>query len=500
MKYFVLIVAQLFSISTYAQPLSGYIFSANTQAPIEAASIFIDGTSMGTFSNKDGKFSIGGKLRYPLTLVVQMLSYKTKSVHIRDAQELHKIYLQEKAEELAEYTVLAPIKDGWQIYGAEFLDNFIGISDFAQQCTIKNKEAVQFKYDREKATLYVSALEPLIIENFALGYTIYYDLQSFSRQFSTGVVYYSGYSRFEAKNPKNAKQQKKWEENRRSAYKGSLLHFLRAAYHQKTEADSFKLNVVERGIVADYGSKIPIWTDTFDWQDTLDIKYLNKLVASSACDFKFDSLKWNVILKEINEVMVQSNTLIATTYRAPLKLSDSNNTHSILIRSVLDIGLKRITKFKLSYYDSARKPPTITDLGGATITGGRQSDEEHIRAMNAAAQKRMQQRPFDYLYTAALPIDSFCKEAELGAKELFCQNMIQVIYLPEVEEQAYRKATYKSSNLLQKASPQTSLLVFKNKKPIRLFANGYYADYLDLFIEGYWSYEKVDKMLPLEYE
>jgi hypothetical protein len=60
--------------------------------------------------------------------------------------------------------------------GGTFWDNFIGTTDNASSCTIVNRDAVPFHYDRKNKRLLVSAVEPLIIVNKALGYTIEYRL------------------------------------------------------------------------------------------------------------------------------------------------------------------------------------------------------------------------------------------------------------------------------------------------------------------------------------
>ncbi len=79
-----------------------------------------------------------------------------------------------KMEELQTVVVEPYEKDGWETWGKFFIENFIGTSQNARSCTIKNYKTLRFRHSKKRNQLTVTADDPLIIENKALGYSIQY--------------------------------------------------------------------------------------------------------------------------------------------------------------------------------------------------------------------------------------------------------------------------------------------------------------------------------------
>ncbi len=84
---------------------------------------------------------------------------------------------------------------------------------------------------------------------------------------------------------------------------------------------------------------------------------------------------------------------------------------------------------------------------------------------------------------------------DAGKVNLSFEGYFQVVYAREKEEPAY------FSNSFQKRQPtyQTSVISMKGN-PITLEKSGTVSDPLALVFEGYWGWEKVGDMLPLDYE
>ena len=120
------------------------------------------------------------------------------------------------------------LKDGLERYGGFFTENFIGKTTNSTQCVIKNKEALKFYFSKKRNRLKVLASEPLVVENTALGYRIKYTLDSFTHDYNTLVSAFTGYPLFEEMQPVDATQSAVWNANRITAYKGSILHFMRS--------------------------------------------------------------------------------------------------------------------------------------------------------------------------------------------------------------------------------------------------------------------------------
>ncbi len=49
-------------------------------------------------------------------------------------------------------------------------------------------------------------------------------------------------------------------------------------------------------------------------------------------------------------------------------------------------------------------------------------------------------------------------------------------------------------------APQTSIVQLVGTDAVKIFANGHLEPAISFFLEGYWSYEKLDKLLPLDYK
>ena len=49
-------------------------------------------------------------------------------------------------------------------------------------------------------------------------------------------------------------------------------------------------------------------------------------------------------------------------------------------------------------------------------------------------------------------------------------------------------------------APQTSIVQLVGTDAVEIFANGHLEPAISFFLDGYWSYEKLDKLLPLDYK
>jgi hypothetical protein len=131
------------------------------------------------------------------------------------------------------------MKDGWQKYGKFFMDNFIGTTENAGRTKLKNREVLRFHYYPKSRKLSVTATDPLIIENKALGYDLEYRLEGFECDYSTNIISYFGYPLFREMTAEDAETKQRWEERRRYAYLGSMMHFMRTLYKQQLYQEGF---------------------------------------------------------------------------------------------------------------------------------------------------------------------------------------------------------------------------------------------------------------------
>ncbi len=106
-------------------------------------------------------------------------------------------------------------------------------------CEILNLDDVSLVYNRRRQTIEASAIEPIILQNRALGFKITYYLERFS--LSPENIFFSGNYFFEQDTTLSARELSKVESRRRAAYLGSRMHFIRALYNNQLAKEGFEL-------------------------------------------------------------------------------------------------------------------------------------------------------------------------------------------------------------------------------------------------------------------
>lgn len=247
----------------HAQALrvSGTVMDARTGQPLQGASVFAQNTTIGTLTGSNGAFTLnlpaGG-----YDIVVSYTGYEMQSVAIHPQSENLgdlRFVLKEKSTNMEEVAVVATteVKDGWERYGGFFRENFIGLTDNSDLCTIENPSVLRFFYSRKKNRLKVIAGEDLIISNRALGYTIRYSLDSFVHEYGSSITQYTGYPLF-TEMQGSPEEQKRWQEKREEAYLGSLTHFMRSYSKQSLGEEGFRIEFMERS------GKFRVLNDPYD--------------------------------------------------------------------------------------------------------------------------------------------------------------------------------------------------------------------------------------------
>ena len=220
--------------------LRGQIVSAATGSPLPAASVFLSNTSTGTATDSAGRFSLSvppGKY----DLVASFVGYETYAQTISGAvTDVLVIKLKPKTEVLDEVVVGGYEKDGWEKWGSFFLKSFIGTSDWAASCRIKNYDVIRFRNNKKEGKLSAIAGDQLVIENEALGYTIRYQLETFEYDFNTDYLLYTGYLVFVPMEGNRAKQNR-WQRRREEVYSGSMMQFMRALYRNRIVEEGYQV-------------------------------------------------------------------------------------------------------------------------------------------------------------------------------------------------------------------------------------------------------------------
>jgi hypothetical protein len=226
--------------------VTGKVVDQATGQPLAGASVFCQNTTLGVVSNAEGNF----RLQVPnggYDLVVSYLGYETNSVRISNSSADQPLTIEMKKQEktMQEVAVVGSteVADGWEKYGKVFIENFIGTTPNAALCVLENKEALRFFFSKKRNRLKVLTREDLVITNKALGYTIRYQLDSFTYEYGTQIITFSGYPKFEELAGSETEKMN-WEQNREKAYYGSRMHFMRSWYDSSLADQGFALEKI----------------------------------------------------------------------------------------------------------------------------------------------------------------------------------------------------------------------------------------------------------------
>ncbi|WP_188467486.1 carboxypeptidase-like regulatory domain-containing protein [Marivirga lumbricoides] len=223
------------------QQLRGTIIDEATLEPLAFATIYLNTTSIGTTSDNEGSFNF----QVPEgehEVIVQFVGYKTLSftVNSKEIAPQYKIKLQKETQELASVKINGERDKEWYENLKIFKSNFIGTSENALACKILNEKSLVIDYDPQKAALKVIAKEPLQILNSNLGYILHYSLVEFNYELRQGKLFFAGYPYFK-ENKLSGRKLKKVEKNRRRAYHGSLVHFIKSLLNNSLQKEGFRV-------------------------------------------------------------------------------------------------------------------------------------------------------------------------------------------------------------------------------------------------------------------
>ncbi|WP_196885190.1 carboxypeptidase-like regulatory domain-containing protein [Aureivirga sp. CE67] len=226
-----LLFSYFVSFISFGQNITGFVYDAKTKNPIESATAYFDGTTMGDATDENGYFEIPNAFSVESVMIISILGYETQYIPFENIQKEMKIYLNESSFDLEEVSLDADnmSREEKMKY---FKKEFLGKNFESSSLQILNEKKIILRYFSEDNTISASCPEALVIKNDILGYNISYNLISFDIQLENGYkgkkyiksVLFTGTSYFS--NIENLK--KKHLKKRKKAYLGSRLHFLRS--------------------------------------------------------------------------------------------------------------------------------------------------------------------------------------------------------------------------------------------------------------------------------
>lgn len=435
--------------------LKGKVVEKSGGKIIPGASLFINASSYGTISDNNGSFILKDFPDLPFDLTITAMGYTTESIHIKEkSKEDIIITLEPKITTLQEITITNSEKYGWKKYGQKFLEAFIGYSPFAGNCEILNKEVIEFRYNKSSTILYAVAKSPIVIKNNALGYTITYWLEDFEFNHYANTVFYKGYSQFEEIIPKNKKQKNKWVNNRLTAFEGSCMHFIKCLHNKNLVPQGFELRAMKKIQLKEIYDQAPQKKDTIVYNNYGIEELRKKYSISGGAGFAKKIIKqikdWKLAATGRNLKLILTNAITGMEESYTVIEDPLDKERIIITQHMIDATLQE-----------------KSNNGTVAVLG------------------------------AQIKEDALLKQSDSATTVLTFKDYLHITYTKELEEENYltRQGPFK------KIQPgfQKSILSLKDTENILIFANGNFEDPYHLVLEGYWSYEKLDKLLPLDY-
>ncbi|MBK7561099.1 MAG: carboxypeptidase-like regulatory domain-containing protein [Chitinophagaceae bacterium] len=224
--------------------ITGTVMDSTTREPLPKASVFCQNTTLGTVTDKQGEFSLSLKSG-GYELIFSYTGYQTQTIRVTDNNKLE-ILLVKEDKSMGEVFLknTYEVADGWDKYGDFFIKNFIGSTPNANQCVLANPEVLKFYFYKRTNRLKVLSTEPLQVFNKALGYNLRYQLDSFVYYYNTQINSYRGYCLYtEMEGDDSLKNV--WTYNRKKAYEGSKLHFMRSYYDSTLLEDGWIIDMLD---------------------------------------------------------------------------------------------------------------------------------------------------------------------------------------------------------------------------------------------------------------
>jgi len=220
---------------------------------VDYASVFFNGTFVGTTTNEKGEFELDVTSYADRTLQISAVGYQTSSLKSLRADKHHKVLLNKALFEIQEVVIESEslIKERKRCMRI-FKDEFLGKSRNAKACIIMNEEDITFNYHSDRDTLRAMARKPLVIINNSLGYRITYFLDKFEYDKVFKTTAFAGNISFNLDMASSGQNRKKFESQRKKAYYGSCKHFFSALWLNKLSSEGFRVQEVDGIYPLDY--------------------------------------------------------------------------------------------------------------------------------------------------------------------------------------------------------------------------------------------------------
>jgi len=215
----------LASLQVNGQIIRGTVINKETKEKVVFATIYFNGTFVGTHSDPNGNFTLNIANYASRPLTVSALGYYSETITDFQVGKPLMISLKPKVFELKEVIINAKTRDKNL---RMFKENFLGASDNAVRCEIVNEKDITITFENDTLRAYAS--KPIQIINRGLGYKETYYLDAFWFHAKRSAFFISGNMVFNEDLGKDKSKKELYRITREQTYRGSKMHFFRALW------------------------------------------------------------------------------------------------------------------------------------------------------------------------------------------------------------------------------------------------------------------------------
>lgn len=256
------------SITTFGQTIKGTVLDKQTFDSIPYATVYFNGTFVGTSSDQNGNFELDiSKKNRSMPITASCIGYHSATLTDFSETEPLIIYMQAQSYELPDASIIGEsLERKRRRYLRLLRDELIGTTINARRCKILNEDDITFNYNSDDDTVKAYALAPLLIENKSLGYEITYYLDKFEYYKNTIATYFSGNFIFNDDLTDDIGQAQIYNRRRVYTYLGSRTHLFRVLWSGQLKSSGFTIRNPSNEVLK---------LDTLVFQDDLQYKYLS---------------------------------------------------------------------------------------------------------------------------------------------------------------------------------------------------------------------------------
>ncbi|XOV94756.1 MAG: carboxypeptidase-like regulatory domain-containing protein [Bacteroidota bacterium] len=300
--------------------VSGWVRDIEGKKPISGVNVHLNGTMVGTSTDQYGNYEIKKIPPGSYELVFSYVGYEVVTHPLLVEEEFNQkvnALMQERVQELGGVELVSTrfVKEvDWERYFKKFKIEFLGKTQNASRCEILNPNVLNFTESEDVDVFSAEASQALIIQNDALGYKIIYDLLSFTKDpegtKENGKVF------FVSLTPENRKENRRWRNNRKKSYLGSINHFFISLIEGNYYRKGYRVYEISNPSDITSQNKTPI-----------DAKKLVKPTSNPyEWSLDFDGLIMVEYTKEIE------------SQQYVMEMNSTNDMHGIITSTLLDVS------------------------------------------------------------------------------------------------------------------------------------------------------------------